>query len=134
MPTYRCLCNNVIFFDNSHCVACKRELGLLPGLRQSSACFPRRRHLQCGNQSVASVAKCFNYSQLNVCNRCLGRAMRGRRDCATVAGSTPRFPIWRARQLAEMVSPGSGQAAAVLRPETCWDCPTGRPPTESSRR
>ncbi len=73
MRTYRCVCNNVIFFDNSCCVACQRELGHCPKCRLIVALLPLEAgNFQCGNAACgAHLAKCINYSQHDVCNRCV---------------------------------------------------------------
>lgn len=73
MRTYRCVCGNVIFFDNSHCLACSRELGFCPACRELVALLPQDDgQWQCGNsQCAALLAKCFNYAQHQVCNRCV---------------------------------------------------------------
>lgn len=73
MQSYRCTCGNRIFFDNSLCVACGRELGFCPVCRTLVALLRKDRgHLQCGNPECnAGLAKCFNYVEHNVCNRCV---------------------------------------------------------------
>jgi hypothetical protein len=73
MRTYRCVCDNNIFFDNSQCLACKRTLGFCPVCRNLVALLPADDGtFRCGNSACsAELAKCLNYSQFNVCNRCV---------------------------------------------------------------
>ena len=73
MRTYRCVCGNVTFCDNSRCLACNRELGFCPVCRNLTALLPRTDgFFSCGNaQCGAALAKCFNYVQHHVCNGCV---------------------------------------------------------------
>lgn len=73
MRTYRCVCNAVLFFDNSQCLACQREIGFCPQCRNVSTLLPiEAGEYQCGNAACgAKLAKCFNYAEHNVCNRCV---------------------------------------------------------------
>jgi hypothetical protein len=73
MRTYRCLCGNGLFFDNGLCLACEREVGLCPACRNLVALVEGDDgKLQCGNPECNSpLAKCFNYSEYEVCNRCV---------------------------------------------------------------
>ena len=73
MQSYECLCGGRIFFDNSLCVACGRELGFCPACHRLTALLPaqlgqfRCGHPDCGTQ----LLKCDNYARHNVCNRCV---------------------------------------------------------------
>lgn len=71
MRSYRCVCQNVIFFDNSQCIACRRELGFCPACRNLTALEPLPDgSFRCGNPECgAALAKCLNYAEHNVCNR-----------------------------------------------------------------
>lgn len=73
MQTFRCACDNVIFFDNSQCVACQSELGFCPACRKLVALLPQEQgQFQCGNPNCGvALAKCMNYAEHNVCNRCV---------------------------------------------------------------
>jgi len=68
MRNYQCSCGNTVFFENSKCLACGRELGFLPARMQLSALEPvdevRDRALADGNL----YRKCRNYAQEKVCN------------------------------------------------------------------
>ncbi len=73
MRTYRCLCGNVTFFDNCQCLACGQALGFCPACRNLATLLPQNDGFwQCGNPDCGTrLAQCFNYSQNNVCNRCV---------------------------------------------------------------
>lgn len=75
MRTYSCSCGNVIYFDNHQCLACGNELGFCPKCRQLTAILPidgEPGHFHCGHADCrAPLAKCFNYSEHHVCNRCV---------------------------------------------------------------
>jgi hypothetical protein len=73
MRTYRCLCGNALFFDNSLCLACGRELGFCPVCRNLNALLPSDGDsYQCANPDCgATLVKCLNYTQYQVCNRCI---------------------------------------------------------------
>jgi len=81
MRTYRCVCKNPIFFDNSQCVRCSRDLGFCPACRKIGALLPPAGErataapcdqFTCGNADCgATLVKCLNYSTHNVCNRCV---------------------------------------------------------------
>lgn len=69
MKTFVCECEQRIFFRNSRCLSCQRELGFLPEHLVLSALEPRSdsnafRALVTG----ATYRKCRNYVQQNVCN------------------------------------------------------------------
>lgn len=72
MKTFRCVCGNVVHFDNAQCLNCNRELGFLPETRTVSA-------LEAADQEGLWRAlapevenrqyrKCNNYLNHNVCN------------------------------------------------------------------
>jgi hypothetical protein len=78
MQTYRCKCGNRLYFDNSVCLVCQREVGWCEGCGRISALEPAM-----ANNGVASgefrctyedcgkpVRKCHNYVAESVCNRC----------------------------------------------------------------
>lgn len=71
MRTYRCVCDATIFFDNSKCLACGRELGFCLACRNLVALLPRGDGpFECGNDDCRkTIAKCLNYGVHNVCNR-----------------------------------------------------------------
>ena len=118
MRQYRCVCENKIFYENSQCLACGRELGFCPACRQLVALEPHPDGgYSCSNAACgAELAKCFNYSQHNVCNRCVVRQQAGE------AGLVRLLSIQRhdsrsvgRRQPGEMAPAGSRQATTVLR-------------------
>jgi hypothetical protein len=68
MRTFECTCGNQLFFDNSVCMKCKREVGWCPvchaivDVTTNEGCFFCAR-------CKASLVKCSNYANYNVCNR-----------------------------------------------------------------
>ena len=113
MRQYRCVCNATVFFDNSRCLACSRELGFCPTCRQIVALLPRGDgHWRCGYASCSAVvAKCDNYSRHNVCNRCVPVAASGAHsllcDCCRFNATIPDLKVagnwekWRRLELAK---------------------------------
>lgn len=73
MKTFRCACENMLFFDNSVCLKCGRDVGYCPACRALSALVPQPDGgLVCGNAVCgADIVKCGNYAEHNVCNRCV---------------------------------------------------------------
>jgi len=73
MRTYSCLCGNTLFFDNSSCLACGREVGFCPACRLITALVPDEQGgFHCGNADCgAPLVKCENYLEHDVCNRCV---------------------------------------------------------------
>jgi hypothetical protein len=98
MQSYQCVCNNKIFFDNSQCVACGRELGFCPECRNVAALLPDNEgHLHCGNpQCGVALVKCHNYAEHNVCNRCVmadGAAAGALCDCCRFNDTVPDLTV-----------------------------------------
>ena len=73
MRTFRCLCQNTLFFDNSFCLQCGREVGFCPVCRLIVSLLQTKEgRLHCGNPACKiSLVKCHNYVTYNVCNRCV---------------------------------------------------------------
>jgi hypothetical protein len=71
MRTFTCRCGNVLFFDNSLCLACNSEVGFCPQCQTISALVPSgEAGYACGNADCgAALVKCGNYAQHDVCNR-----------------------------------------------------------------
>ncbi|HVX13816.1 MAG TPA: putative zinc-binding metallopeptidase [Pirellulales bacterium] len=71
MRTYRCTCDNRLFFENSRCLTCQAELAFCPQCRRLSPIdrqpdgLYRCRHSDC----AAQLVKCDNYRRHQVCNR-----------------------------------------------------------------
>lgn len=69
MRTYACVCGNTLFFDNSLCQSCGREVGWCQNCETISA-----QELQGGTDWVCTTCnttnhKCENYADWAVCNR-----------------------------------------------------------------
>jgi hypothetical protein len=73
MRTFLCACGHTLFFDNSACLRCGNEAGFCPACRAVTALLPRPDGgLRCGTAGCgARLVKCANYSEHNVCNRCV---------------------------------------------------------------
>ena len=73
MRTFRCVCDNVLFFENSFCLQCSREAGYCPVCRMVVALLPTDgNRFSCGNPTCGAIlVKCHNYVKYDVCNGCL---------------------------------------------------------------
>ncbi len=62
----------MIFFENTQCLTCNRELGWCPACHAMTGLNPAENGAyQCGHPSCgALVVKCHNYAVERVCNRC----------------------------------------------------------------
>lgn len=78
MKKFNCICHEVVFFDNSQCVSCSRELGFCPVCQQLVALIgDDASGLRCSNTVCgAELHKCHNYRAEGVCNRCIASANR----------------------------------------------------------
>jgi len=99
MKQYACVCGNCLFFDNSACVKCKRDVGWCPACKGIVALEPAAAggfvcmNSKCGH----ALLKCENYFTHNVCNRCvvapdLKTETAGTRT-APADGPTPVSPL-----------------------------------------
>jgi hypothetical protein len=69
MRTFRCSnCSNQLFFDNSVCMKCKREVGWCPICEAIVDVTAHEGGFCCAACST-SLVKCSNYASYNVCNR-----------------------------------------------------------------
>jgi len=73
MRTYSCNCGNSLFYDNSQCLACGQQVGYCPQCRRIVTLLPLEGGgYQCGNSECGVLlAKCANYFEHDVCNRCV---------------------------------------------------------------
>ncbi|RNI27155.1 hypothetical protein EFA69_13375 [Rufibacter immobilis] len=71
MKTFHCICGNKLFFENSLCVCCNREVAWCEVCEGMHAIEPDGHGgYVCTNPECRSaVVKCYNYSAFNVCNR-----------------------------------------------------------------
>lgn len=73
MKPFSCICRNTLFFENTFCMACGRDVGWCPvchamrGLDPAGDGAYRCTAPSCGHLLV----KCANYAEVNVCNRCI---------------------------------------------------------------
>ncbi|MCE9545535.1 MAG: putative zinc-binding peptidase [Planctomycetia bacterium] len=108
MRQYHCVCGGMVFYDNSHCITCGHELGFCPVCRNIVALLPGENGaFMCGNPACgAALAKCFNYAEHNVCNRCVAApaAAGALCDCCRFNVTVPDLKIdgnWQKWQLLE---------------------------------
>lgn len=80
MKTFSCQCGNMLFFENTRCVACGCHVGWCPACRNITALnVEANGKLRCGNTQCGSpLVKCLNYVDHDVCNRCLVPGASGR--------------------------------------------------------
>ena len=71
MKTFHCYCGNTLYFENSLCLVCHREVGWCPVCHGIHALFPNEGGgYTCANPEChAHLIKCDNYAVHNVCNR-----------------------------------------------------------------
>ena len=70
MRTFECVCDNVLFFENSLCTQCEREVGWCPHCDGMSPIEPAGTAWRCVRCETA-LLKCHNYIVEHVCNRML---------------------------------------------------------------
>jgi hypothetical protein len=78
MQTYRCTCGNRIFFDNTICLVCQREIGWCEACSRMTSLEPvagaegqAPQSFHCGHADCHQpLQKCYNYLIENACNRC----------------------------------------------------------------
>lgn len=99
MQTFRCVCGNTLFFENTSCGNCGRDVGWCPTCRQISGLDARDDGtFACVSPGCGAVVrKCLNYSQEGVCNRCI--AVAGTRsgelfcDCCRLNETIPDLSV-----------------------------------------
>lgn len=71
MKTFRCVCGSELYFENVHCLTCKRTLGFLPDRLQLAALEPLggdRWGAVSGGAEGAEYRMCMHYSRDDACN------------------------------------------------------------------
>ncbi|MEX2642191.1 MAG: putative zinc-binding metallopeptidase [Acetobacterales bacterium] len=73
MKPFSCVCGNMLFFDNTVCLSCGREVGWCPACAAVRALEPAGDGLyRCTAPSCGHLlVKCANYAREGVCNRCV---------------------------------------------------------------
>jgi hypothetical protein len=140
MRNYVCTCGGTIYFDNTICLKCSSELGFCPGCRTLTALVATADGgLVCGRAECGiALVKCFNYSEFQVCNRCVaaeGAAAGALCDCCRFNETIPDLTVpgnqvkWYALEaakrrlfydLSELGLP-YGTAADGIEPSLCFD-------------
>lgn len=72
MRSFACNCGNTAFFENTHCLSCRNDLGWCPKCNQLTTIVRQEDDLFCcGNRECETLlTKCHNYAVESVCNRC----------------------------------------------------------------
>ncbi len=86
MRTYTCSCGNQLFFDNSICMRCKREVGWCPSCRVITDVQTGTDGTFNCSACATSLVKCSNYALNNVCNRFVACVPGSGTQNATSAG------------------------------------------------
>lgn len=75
MDLYRCVCGSRLFFENSQCLSCGREVGWCPNCRGIRSAEPTGDgSFVCQQQNCGQpLVKCTNYAAEQVCNRFVAR-------------------------------------------------------------
>lgn len=68
MRKFKCACNATLFFDNTLCLACKRETGWCPVCRGVTGIDVKGKALSCG-RCHTTLLRCTNNREHHVCNR-----------------------------------------------------------------
>ena len=73
MRNYQCTCGNRLFFENTICLKCRVETGFCPACQSISPLVQQANgKTHCGHPDCNVVLrKCSNFSQYDVCNRCV---------------------------------------------------------------
>ncbi|MBM4254586.1 MAG: hypothetical protein FJ147_01670 [Deltaproteobacteria bacterium] len=106
MRTFRCLCDNPLFFDNSFCLRCSRDVGFCPVCRLLVPLLPTATNsFSCGNPTCAApLVKCYNYVTYNICNWCVSGAGQD----ASSSGAAPLCERCRlTRTIPDLSVPGN---------------------------
>jgi hypothetical protein len=74
MRSFTCTCGNQLFFDNSICMRCKREVGWCPTCRAIADVISTNDGAFECSCCRTRLVKCWNYASHNVCNRFVMRA------------------------------------------------------------
>ncbi|WP_090628453.1 zinc-binding metallopeptidase family protein [Nitrosomonas marina] len=68
MKTFRCACGNILYFENSQCLACGRMVGYLPDQRTLSTLEPLDKDTWLAISNHQPYRQCENSIDYNVCN------------------------------------------------------------------
>lgn len=73
MRTFTCTCGEMLFVDNTHCVACHNEAGFCPTCQSLVTLLGNEQTgYRCGSPTCGvALVKCHNYAVEKVCNHCI---------------------------------------------------------------
>jgi hypothetical protein len=86
MRSFSCSCGNQLFFDNSICMCCKREVGWCPQCQLITDVVTGNDGAFTCPQCDTTLVKCVNYASSNVCNRFVIRRAGEGNQAKTSAG------------------------------------------------
>ncbi|MDW3208068.1 MAG: putative zinc-binding metallopeptidase [Alphaproteobacteria bacterium] len=98
MQRFSCDCGNRLFFENTECLACEREVGWCPYCQTMTAMEEFADGMQCV-RCERPVAKCSNRVEFDVCNRNLpvdpetGMTSGGLCDCCRYNDTIPDLSV-----------------------------------------
>lgn len=96
MKFYACACNARLFFENSICTTCSREVGWCPCCRAIRAVEPiGDGQYRCATENCgALLKKCANYAEYAVCNRFIeAEALAGLCNCCRLNDTIPDLSV-----------------------------------------
>ncbi len=96
MRTFTCVCGSALFFENSQCLECGRDVGWCPKCRSMVALLPESGTFRCANGVCGTrLLKCANYLHENVCNRCveIGSDQQVLCDCCRLTDTIPDLSV-----------------------------------------
>ena len=68
MKTFLCQCGNTLYFENSHCLVCARDVGFLPDMLELSALQPLDAEHGTALFNGRRYRRCRNYTAFDICN------------------------------------------------------------------
>ena len=98
MRTYVCTCSNPLFYANTHCLSCDRDVAWCPVCRQISPLEGDEDAVCCGRpECQAPLKKCANAVRHGVCNRCVVRSESKNQalfcDCCSLNKTIPDLAV-----------------------------------------
>ncbi|MEZ6146152.1 MAG: putative zinc-binding metallopeptidase [Planctomycetaceae bacterium] len=94
MRFFECDCGGKLFFHNTSCVACQRDVGFCPSCRSMTALDPSGGDtVQCSCTGCRStIVKCKNYAFEKVCNWCVTTDSDGQNELCRSCELTSVIP------------------------------------------
>ncbi|QPM90973.1 zinc-binding metallopeptidase family protein [Pseudooceanicola algae] len=98
MRLYSCACGNRLYFDNTKCTQCGRDVGWCQGCAAITALEPEGGKFRClgdplGDGSRHLVTLCQNYATEGVCNRTIPEGGGPFCDCCALNETVPDMSV-----------------------------------------